>query len=639
MAIVPLLLLCGLTALVSAAGGEEAAAQTALDSSDPADGSTLERSPDELVLNFTRPLGETNRVFVACNSNPARQISRPQLSDDERTLTVEVIRSLPKGTCTASWRVSEPDGRPAATGSFTFEVEAAPATTSPDTTSASTGDGDSDGGSSTDATDATTGGTEASGDGEVGGEVGGDEGDSAAAEVARIGTFGSVWGLWLGRLLSIGGIAVVFGSLVLIAVAWPEGPEYIIAVRFIRAAWIVGLVGTVLYVAAASASATGGSLGSSINPVEWSDLLDAGWPGRAALARLLLVIAAGWVAFLPERAVESTTQLVGLGIPALAVATIGLTRTTGDLVALGIGMAVLHALAMAVWIGGALFVARIVLAGSGDEDLVHAVRGFSRLSMPAIVVTVVTGIVQLVRLDGGDLFTSGHGRVLLGKSLVVALAVFIAVAARQAVVTRLARAREMEVQDADRLRRTVVFDALLGLGALALTGWMLTYPTPNDTGAATTGDFAVTERVTDPESGVDIAVSLSPGRVGRNELMVEVFEPGEALRGLEVTFIPPEGSDSPRITQAIGLNGEGLAVSSPGGGVPLADAGTWTMVINASTPDGSIAGGRNTFDVRRADGSLVDSVVGSDTDPTSATTTDDTATTTGSTATDTTGDG
>ncbi len=634
MAIGALLLLCGLTALVSAAGGEEASAQTALDSSDPADGSTLERSPDELVLNFTRPLGETNRVFVACNSNPARQISRPQLSDDERTLTVEVIRPLPKGTCTASWRVSEPDGRPAATGSFTFEVEAAPATTTAATTSPTTGDGD--GGSSTDvtgtdATDTTTGGT---------GGDGGDEGDSAAAEVASIGTFGSAWGLWLGRLLSIGGIAVVFGSLVLIAVAWPEGPEYIIAVRFIRAAWIVGLVGTVLYVAAATASATGGSLGSSLNPVEWSDLLDAGWPGRAALARLLLVVATGWVAFLPERAVESTTQLVGLGIPALAVATIGLTRTTGDLVVLGIGMAVLHALAMAVWIGGALFVARIVLAGSGDEDLVHAVRGFSRLSMPAIVVTVVTGIVQLVRLDGGDLFTSGHGRVLLGKSLVVALAVFIAVAARQAVVSRLARAREMEGQDADRLRRAFAFDAVLGLGALALTGWMLTYPTPNDTSAATTtGDFAVTERVTDPESGVDIAVSLSPGRVGRNELMIEVFEPGEGLRGLEVTFIPPEGSDSPRITQAIGLNGEGLAVSSPGGGIPLADAGTWTMVINASTPDGSIAGGRNTFDVRRADGSLVDSVVGSDTDPTSATTTDDTATITGSTATDTTGDG
>jgi methionine-rich copper-binding protein CopC len=112
MAIGALLLLCGLTALVSAAGGEEAAAQTALDSSDPADGSTLERSPDELVLNFTRPLGETNRVFVACNSNPARQISRPQLSDDERTLTVEVIRALPMGTCTASCRGKSSPGPP-----------------------------------------------------------------------------------------------------------------------------------------------------------------------------------------------------------------------------------------------------------------------------------------------------------------------------------------------------------------------------------------------------------------------------------------------------------------------------------------------------------------------------------------------
>src|SRR5699024_11020492 len=112
-------------------------------------------------------------------------------------------------------------------------------------------------------------------------------------------------------------------------------------------------------------------------PVDWGDLADAGWPGGAALARLLLVLALGWVVALPERAVEPSTQVPALALPLLAVATVGLTRTGGDLAALGVAMAILHAVAMAIWLGGVIFVSRIVLAGSGDEDLVHATRGFT----------------------------------------------------------------------------------------------------------------------------------------------------------------------------------------------------------------------------------------------------------------------
>lgn len=595
-----LLLALVVLAVVMAPSGDRAAAQAAdLDSSEPADGSTVSRSPEQLVLNFTQRVGSTNSVAVSCNSNPVPSIGRPEVSDDERTLTVEVAQALPKGPCTVSWRVSEPDGNPGANGSFTFEVESAPATTA--STPRTAESGATTPGTGTEATDGATPGDDSGG-------------SSSSTAVAPVGTFGGEWGLWLGRMLSIGGIAVVFGALVLIAVAWPEGPEYIIAVRFIRTAWIIGLVGTVLYVAAATASSTGESLADSLNPVDWNDLFDAGWPGRAALARLLLVVAMGWVAFLPERVVEPTTQFVALGLPALAVATIGLTRTGGDLVALGITMAIIHALAVAVWLGGVVFVARIVLAGSGDEDLVHAVRGFSRLSLPALLITVITGLVQLVRLDGGELFSSGHGRVLLGKSVAVALALFVAVAVRQAVSMRLGRARELEAPSADRLRRAYGLDALMGLVVLGLTGWMLTYP-PSNIDASGTGDYQVVETVTDDESGVDISVSLRPGRVGSNELLVEVRQPADGLRGLEVTFVPPEGSTLPQISQAIPLTGRGIAVSARGDGIPLAESGSWRLQISASTPDGSLRGARNTFDVRERDGSLPDIQIDSDTTP------------------------
>ena len=74
--------------------------------------------------------------------------------------------------------------------------------------------------------------------------------------------------LWLGRLISVLGVAILFGSLVTIAAAWPEGVEYLVAVKFIRTIWIVAVIGTVLYVASATAAATGGTLGQRPQPGE-----------------------------------------------------------------------------------------------------------------------------------------------------------------------------------------------------------------------------------------------------------------------------------------------------------------------------------------------------------------------------------
>ena len=356
-----------------------------------------------------------------------------------------------------AWRVSESNGQPGASGNITFEVASAPTTTPPtdDTTPAST-------------TATTTPDDETA-----------DDGGADDSELNPIDEGGGGFPLWLGRMLSILGLSVVFGSLLLLAVAWPEGPEYVIAVRFIRMAWVVALVGTIVYVAALTALATGKSFGASLNPAEWAELLDAGWPGRAALARLLLVVAAGWVAALPERVVEPSTQMPALVIPALAVATIGLTRTEGDVAVLGVAMSIVHALAMAVWLGGVIFVSRIVLAGSGEEDLVHATRGFNRIATPALAITVITGLVQLVRLDGGELFSEPHGRILLLKTLVVAVVVFIAMSVHQLVQARLSRARALDAPMANRLRRAFGVDAALGVVVVGLTAWMLQYPAPN----------------------------------------------------------------------------------------------------------------------------------------------------------------
>ena len=82
--------------------------------------------------------------------------------------------------------------------------------------------------------------------------------------------------LWLGRVLSTLGILIIFGALVLIGVAWPEGPEYVITVRFLRSMWALALIGTVLVLVAFTAAETDRSLGASLSPSAWFDLADAG---------------------------------------------------------------------------------------------------------------------------------------------------------------------------------------------------------------------------------------------------------------------------------------------------------------------------------------------------------------------------
>ena len=77
------------------------------------------------------------------------------------------------------------------------------------------------------------------------------------------------------------------------------------------------------------------------------------------------------------------SQLPALAVPGLAVAMFGLTRSGGSLALVGAAAGMAHAVSMAVWLGGVVLLSRVVLAGPGEEDLVHAVRGFGRIATPA----------------------------------------------------------------------------------------------------------------------------------------------------------------------------------------------------------------------------------------------------------------
>jgi putative copper export protein/methionine-rich copper-binding protein CopC len=557
-----------------------ARAENTVVSSDPADGASLAASPDAIVITFLEELGEANTIALDCNAE-LFTLGRPEVGDDDRTLTAAVVDILPKGTCVARWRVSDADGAPNGAGNITFNIEAEPGTTT----------------TSVDDTGTTT---------TVVAAADADPADITASsdDVILLSQVDSGQGpLWLGRLLSVLGIATMFGALVLIAMAWPEGVEYLIAVRFIRSAWIVALIGAVLYVAAATAAVNQESIGTGFNPRNWIDLLDAGTPARAALARLLLVVGASWVAFRPDRVIIPATQMAALGIPALAVVTIGFSRTGGPVPILGIAMGITHALAMAVWIGGVILLARVVLVGPGEEDLVHAVRGFGRISTIAIVATIASGIVQMIRLDGGSLFGSPHGRVLVLKVVIVAAMLFIALSARQLVNHRLARANEMTVPMSDRLRRAFGTEAALGIVVLAMSAWLLALDPPNIDNTPKI-DYAISRTIEVPDRDFEVTVKLTSARAGIQGLEVEVFAPESGLSGLEIVFTaPPNDSNVGTIIQPVPLTGEGVAVRPEADGLPLTIPGDWTLHATAITSLGTVDSDPQLFTLLNPDGS------------------------------------
>jgi copper transport protein len=573
-------------------GAGPAHAQTpSLTSSDPTDGAELQTPPTQIILTFDNPVGDST-MSVACNGDPWAEpnVGRAETSADRLHVTLAIVTPMPAGDCNVSWSVRQPNGEDGPTGGFSFKV-----LSSPTPAGGSTPTSTAAGGSTAPTTTAAPGAP-------AGTSGGGSSSDVLnASEVSDGGT-------WLGRTLSNLGLAVLFGSFVLIVVAWPEGPEYILAVRFLRATWVLTLAGTLLFVIALTAAVNDESFGKGFNPVGWFDLLDAGWPGRAAIARLVLVLATGWVVLRPERVIDPTTQLPAIAIPTLAVMTIGLARTGGDLAILGVLMGIVHALAMAVWLGGVVLLARVVLAGPGEEDLVQAVRGFGRISTTAIVLTVVSGLVQLFRLDGGSLFSDAHGRVLLLKTVLVAVMLFVGLTARQVAQARLARAHDLAAPTADRLRRAFGTEAVIGIVVLALSGWLLSF-TPPKQPESNKVDYAVTETFVDAASGIDVTVSINPGRVGRNQLRVDLRKPAADVTGLTVTFVPPAGSDAKTIVQPIPLSKPGIAISSSDY-LPLSVAGAWTMQVSGTTPQGSLAGAPAVFNVLTADGQVATPGIG-----------------------------
>jgi|GEM_PF-695632 len=120
-----------------------AAHNTEVTKSDPADGSTVDKSPAQVVAQFSEELvtkSSTMKVIDAAGKQVSDGDGKVDLNDpNHQTMIATLPASLPDGVYTVQWHAVLTDGDASdGTFSFTVQANAAPAQADPATTSTAT---------------------------------------------------------------------------------------------------------------------------------------------------------------------------------------------------------------------------------------------------------------------------------------------------------------------------------------------------------------------------------------------------------------------------------------------------------------------------------------------------------------------
>ncbi|WP_327360883.1 MULTISPECIES: copper resistance CopC/CopD family protein [unclassified Streptomyces] len=532
-------LVAALCALVLGGAGP-ALAHAGLSGSDPADGAVLDAAPKQVTLTFTESVSFLDGSLRVLSPADDRVSPRPAHHADGRANTAQVPleENLAQGTYTVAWRVVSADGHPIS-GALVFSVgkpsgtTAVPAKTSPDDTAAS-----------------------------------------------------RLYGFF--RYVAYSGLALLVGAAAFVLVCWPGASGIRPLRRLLVVGWATLLASTVALLLLRSPYEAGGPLSSAFDPSLLGRTL-AGRPGIALTARLVLLVLAAL--FWRQTRVRLGVRLRLVAGPALAL---GLALTwagaehasAGIQVPLAIPVAVLHLVAMAVWLGGLITLLSALRhrGPDGPEVPASAISRFSALAFGAVVVLVGTGVYQSWRQVGSwtALTTTSYGRTLGLKVAAVVLMLCVAALSRrwtgrlvggaapsatEPAAVELEQVRvpqtvgapsapegtgpggkevasgrsgpgddvEQPVFDAERyrrrLRRTVGAEAAVGAVVLVLST-LLTGSQPSRAAATTApGQEPAVKVVTLPfDMGTakhrgTVQITLAPGHVGENTVEAVVFTP------------------------------------------------------------------------------------------------------------------
>ena len=162
----------------------------------------------------------TMGLSLSCNGTLVG-LAQPQLGTDSRTVSSALTQIPPVGQCTVSWILPDQS-----TGSFNFTSAA-----TTETTVSISGDGSTDEPA-----------------------IIGETLPTSPSDGPRVGGI-----LGLLRIAEYFFLASIFGGLMLIFLAWPEGVDYGVTLRFFRLTWLASVVTMYFVVAISAMRASGGA--------------------------------------------------------------------------------------------------------------------------------------------------------------------------------------------------------------------------------------------------------------------------------------------------------------------------------------------------------------------------------------------
>ena len=532
------------------AGTAAAAGTNTLESSSPAAGETITVPPTQLQLKFTQPAGTAEQVAqmglaLTCEGRLIG-LGTPQVAADGVTVSAALTQVPPNGSCTVSWKTADDSS-----GSFSFTSQ----------------------------TQATTTTLTAPEPGQT--TVPGQPATAAPSTPRRLGG-----PIGLARWLAFITVSALFGGLVFLRFLWPEGIEYSIAERYMRVVGILSTFSMFLHISLVTADETGNGVAASFAPTAWFSILDVNI-GRALLLRTAGVIALAVVAWIPKRLYDPNWVSPSIAMFVAVAASYGFDRTGGKYALLGAVIAVIHMTLVLVWVGAIPMVWRVVLFGPGEKDLVHALRLWARMATRLPVLIIITGVAQVWRLDGISLVNSGHGRMIILKTLLVGGLLFVGSAVRQFVLRGMGRARSLNQKVVYRLKKPVGVELAVAVVVLAFSSILMSmrppYVLPRERGPR--ANYAIVQDLTGTDD-FHVRVSINPGNVGANRMLVELFGP-ERIQNFTVSLAPANPSFS-GYKVAIPITRPGAALLSEETGMKLLSPGDWTMTIEGTTTTGEL---------------------------------------------------
>jgi copper transport protein len=373
-------------------GAGTASAHAALRATDPGDGTVLKSAPRHVSLTFTESVGLLDDSFrVLGPDNRRLEVADVQHAPNRSdTVRATLPEKLDQGTYVVAWRVVSADSHPVS-GAFTFSV-GKPSAIPPI-------------------------------------ERGPVE-DPATASLYKI-----------ARYLAYLAAALLIGTAVFVTVCRPpdSGPLR----RLVWAGWWTLLGATLALLVLRAPYESGAGPAAAFDASAFERTLTTR-PGLVLLIRLaLLPLAALFLVRLLRRTEWSRAWLAAGTVLSVALALTWAAAehaSAGIQVPVAMASAVLHVLAMAVWLGGLAALLRTLYRASAAPAAM--VARFSRLAFASVTVLVVTGVYQAWRgLGSGNALTdTSYGRLLTLKLAAVLLLLAAAWLSRQWTARLVARA-------------------------------------------------------------------------------------------------------------------------------------------------------------------------------------------------------